>query len=461
MGNTNTHPANKTVSTYCTLELPETASEGEKSFVFGKAVTSFFTLKEPVPLQFLSKELKNHPWVVQNAVLTNGYWLRDASEDLRANKSLVTTAVISCVNAIKFASPHLKQDIPFIVHLIQSMGQQNLYYLLQELQPDLLLNPLILTAIALKCRDAGHDANVSCNRVFTLFGQTHYNRMDPYVLCEALKRNSIFSRIRPELQSKHWEAALSFNVWQARYMDPGLKDNLEVAEALVKINGSLFAILSFSIKADEGILSTAMLTCPDVLRYAPPLLQTYERKIYAISKKATLIRSFPEMLHDRGAVLCAVRQTPSLLLFASQQLQEDRQVVVTALLRRGELFASLRPTMRTPKLQALAENLWPFSFEPPITFRVFKTTKKLGRVEFIQECVNKTDAFSTFLLSAHYFSQAQETTKKRLVSTNTLQMLNQHGPHFARILKMKIASYVGVYFDIIGDLRLALEDARK
>ena len=456
MGNTNTHPANKPVSTYCTLQLPETAPEGEKLFVFGKAVTSFFTLKETlkISLQYLSKELKGHPWVVENEVLTNGYCLRYASPELRAEKSIVTTAVISCVNAIEFAAPHLKQDIPFIVHLIESIGQQNLYFLVQTLQdtlPDLLLNPRILTAIALKCSDRGHagGGDAPCNRVFTLFCKPHYAQMKPVVLREAIKHNSIFPRLRPSHQSEYWQVAMGHNLCQGRHMHAGLKDDDEVAKFLVARDGSTFSYLSPCIRADEGILSTAMLTCPDVLRDAPATLQTYDKKMYAISKKSTLIRVFPEMLRDPVAVLCAVRQKPFLLLFASTEIQADRKVVVAAILRQGELFASLLPSMRTPKLEALAEKT--------------RTVRNLlGRVEFIEQSINSTDAFSTFLLSAHYFSQAdEETTKKRLISTNTLQMLNQHGPHFARILKMKIASYVGVYFDIMGDLRLALEDARK
>ena len=220
-------------------------------------------LGQSLPLQYVSKELKNDHEIVMTAVKYKGFSLRYASDKLKHNRDIVLVAVRNCRYALEYASEELKNDHEIVLAAVQTSG-----YAL-EFASDKLKNNRDIVLVAV--RNDGKSLR---------FASEEFKN----------DREVVFAAVR---QNGH----------ALEYASEEFKNDREIVLTAIHDYGLSLKYVSKELKNDHEIVMTAVRKNGYALRYASDELQNY-----------------------REIVEAAVQQDPDAIQFVPYHLQVDEEV---------------------------------------------------------------------------------------------------------------------------------------
>ena len=236
----------------------------------------------------IPKERWSEKDFVLKAVKQDGFYLKYASPELKADKDVVLEAVKKYGDTLEYASPELKADKDFVLVAIRQSGF-TLQYASPELKAD---KDVVLEAI----KETGYAFQYASPEL----------QADKGVVLEAVKETGLaLEYASPKFKADKdvvMEAAKEHGA-AIQYASLELQNNKEIILEIVKINGYALRYVSPEMKADKDVVLEAVKKDGYALEYASP-----------------------ELKADKDVVLEAVKQNGLALEYASPKLQKNKEI---------------------------------------------------------------------------------------------------------------------------------------
>jgi hypothetical protein len=243
---------------------------------------------------------------------SNGEYLRNLSNDLKANKDVVAAAVSGNVQALLYASPTLLDDVAFMVTVVSQNGLALQYasYILQD-------NPAVVHAA------------VSQNGLALQYA-SYILRNDPDVVRAAVSQNGLALQYTSNILQNNPDvvrAAVSENVRALIYADQHLLDDVAFMVTVVSQNG--LALEYSTLQNNPDVAIAAVMQNRAAIRWVPnALIESYiPIDNDQIRTKPTLLALIPQGLITYETVVCAdLGNNPLLLQFVPESILVSDQV---------------------------------------------------------------------------------------------------------------------------------------
>ncbi len=293
--------------------------------------------KDGLKLKDLSDQLKANRKIVMTAVNQNGNALEFASDELKKDIEVVMTALRQSTYSFKYIDPSLAKNRGLVLSAITNGGpvidERGYEYYFLELIDKQFLNDKEILLLTIKNKCYGY------HMIPPKF------RNDVNFNSELIKISSkdIFDRLDKSLYSnkKFVIKALRKNGNYLEKLDNKFKKDKEVVLAAVTSWGASLKFASASIRADFEIVNKAIEKkyAGFVIQYASAdLRKNRELVIKAIKHGASLTHVDKSFSSDREIVLLAVKNDlldGTNLKLSHQSFRDDKNIVLAAVKRSG------------------------------------------------------------------------------------------------------------------------------
>ena len=288
-------------------------------------------------LSYLSKELQNDREIVLNAVNVLGCALEYASAKLKNDREIVLTAISNNGSALRYASPELQNDYEMILLAVKKDGLI-LQLINEELRND---RNIILNAI-----DNTDDEERGC--------RSDYDETQAFCLASAsLQADRSFVL-----------DAVKINGLVLQFVNEIFLNDYEIIYEAVKNTAEALAYVSDKFRNKREIILAAASNHEGdeskVFKYASPEFYD-DREIILksiLSGKLTLAYASDNIKDDYEIVLAAVKKWPQEFIYASENLRNNREVLAemfqSEMLCTETILAYLNDTLRDDRQIVLA-----------------------------------------------------------------------------------------------------------
>lgn len=215
-----------------------------------------------------------------------------------------------------------------------------------------------------------YDGN-SLVRLLLLLGT--FEDEDPAIVVDLVRENPDCIPLVLAAIKKGCPEALTF-------ADKKVKENQDIAFAVVTMDGLALQYLSSKLRNDLDVVTAAIMENPHALAYASKEQRNNPEIVGAAVGKCgmALMYAGPDVLNDSDVVKRAVEHSPRALSWAGVDARKNAEIVLLAVRQEGTCIQYAEPTMRAnPEvaLAAVAQDLASIEFVHPnlITDREFIT----------------------------------------------------------------------------------------
>jgi hypothetical protein len=383
---------------------------------------------------FLPDEFRGNPTFLLKAIETHPDAIEHAPDELRNRQDIIKLAYKHDPRTIRFAPQEIICNTAFVLSLIEECDPKMLYTVAQQVKKWEQFTDEITAALITRSSPHVVDDDLydlTYNKMFSSFPDEIINKK--WVAMAALQAgNQLYWRLGHVLKSDEdvIRCVIEHSIKEFRAV-PQECITESIALAAVSKDGKTFMQLSAALKDDADVLLAALPTYFHAMNYASRRL-----------------------LSDKETVLRCVNIDGNALIYVSRWLQSDPEVGLAAVGKIGSAISLLcpRPNWCTSNLiQALAITTLETALECTSCTHCTAPALILLLKQYFHQKKQYLEGtrmlmFGAFIPPPPELEAGSEFGSKRVYccseETSILQKLNQHGPHFARLFKKNIASYL-------------------
>ena len=302
-------------------------------------------------LEYTSKELKADKEVVMVAVNEDGRALQFASAKLRDNKQVVMTAIKNTgiqSTPLQYASTKLRDDREVVMAALKTFGHGHLQYASKRLKGDkeflMEASGYDKTALQYASKSLKDDKS---------FFKAAIKLSGGYVLEYASKKIKDDEKIVLAAVRQHYLKSTQAR-FSLEFISKRLKDNKKVVLASIKNNNHYYSssltFISKRLKNDDQVIRAAKRKrLEEYLTFKPfnpSTLKKFsiDREVFLQDLKGkngrelSLLYVSAALRDDKEVVMAAVRQRSEEIMFASNRLKIDEEVIESGLINRQVRF---------------------------------------------------------------------------------------------------------------------------
>ncbi len=327
-------------------------------------------------LRSASEELRADKEVVLEAVRQNGRALQYASEALRADRKVVLEAVKQNWIALGYAAVELRGDDEIMLEAVKQDGTVLQYYNKETLgNPhrewvwqnfpgmDCLNDQDCYDALAAAYTNMHKSEGEPLFRNFMekfpkkdipVVSLKEINRWDREKILEAVCRYGKAIEYVSEKMCADKEivlAAVRQDGRELAYASNELKTDKEIVLAAVGQNGNALYYASVDMKADKEVVLAAVRQNAEALKYASEDFRADKEVVLAaVEQNGYVLRyASDELRADKEVVLAAVKQNGKALQYADEKMRADKEIVLAAVESHGTALGYASEELRKDK----------------------------------------------------------------------------------------------------------------